>query len=197
MTRLEKWLNFHVVLINSRPLDPSRNRPPILEGDQVLIYKPIEMLGYVSEQLQISESFLRERAETADVCVCYLRDSSLLAYVWLGFDRIPMEASLFVTVQKPYVYSYKAFTHPSHRGKQLQNRLGELNDTWLTARGYKFNIDYIKTHNYASLVADRRYGNKAVAYLAFWKIGDRTLVLHTSGLSSQQMSVIRPSIDSH
>ena len=92
-----------------------------------------------------------------------------------------MEAGLNVRVGREYIYGYKTFTLPSHRGRRLQQAIIYECDRWLTAHGYRYNIDYIRTHNFASIRADRRYGNALVGYAGYVRWLGRTWAFRSTG----------------
>ena len=142
--------------------------------------------------LDLSESFIAQACARGDACFGYLHGRALVAYMWIGMKPMPAEAGLWVHFGDEYSYSYKAFTLPSHRGRHLQECLVHLADPWRTSQGSRYNIGHIDTLNFASIVADRRYGNRAVGYAGYIRWFGRAVAFNSPGAKACGFGFVSP-----
>lgn len=164
MHRLERHVGLHLFVINSRRLDANAAIDTLPEGCSVRVLSQIELSGFCQrEELGLVADSVTQALARGDICFGYVEQGNLVAYTWIGTTPTPMEAGLWVEIGPHYSFGYKALTLPSHRGRHLQECLVHAADRWLTSHGYLYNIDHIRTHNFPSIVADRRYGNRAMA----------------------------------
>lgn len=116
----------------------------------------------------LSVEFLDEALTKGDECYGILDgDGQLAAYDWYARSPTyidPPNLKLFFSDQ--YIYMYKGYTDPRHRGKRLHalGMAGALNH--YKQLGYQGLISYVESNNFSSLKSCRRMG-----YLAFGDIG--------------------------
>ena len=182
MTTLERYAGIHLFVIHSRRLDEDPPVDALPPGDKVCVFEPNDLSRFTQNpQLGLSEEFLRGAQDRGDVCVGYLEGGDLVSYGWLGRSDTPMESGLHIRVGQRYIYGYKTHTLPFHRGRRLLGAVLHECDRWLTANGYRYNIGYIRTHNFASITADRRAGNRVVGYGGYFSGFGKTRSFRSPG----------------
>ena len=108
---------------------------------------------------ELSHAFLDQALAKADQCYGFRRNGVLAAYQWYSTE--PTDTgwrNLAVNFSNDYVYMYKGFTHPDHRG----NRLYPIGVTTALAHylslGYKGILSFVESNNFASLRACYQMG---------------------------------------
>jgi hypothetical protein len=107
----------------------------------------------------LPESFLDEVLSEGDECFGFLAGETLAAYGW--YSRRPTRIDPPDLVLDPgdqYVYMYKGFTHPSHRGQRLHAIGMTLALQHYLRRGFKGLVSYVESNNFSSLNSVRRMG---------------------------------------
>lgn len=193
MRRLQNIVGLHVFAINSRPLDPNAAEDPLPPDESIryLRYADVDAIC-ANPMLGISQQMAASALARGDVCIAYFDRGQLVSYFWCGFTTTPMEAGLSVRVPNGYSYAYKAMTLPSHRGRHLQQKLTRANDRHLCREGYRFNIEYIATHNFAQRVASLRYGNRTVGYAGYVNRRGRIWVCRSPGAKRHGFEMLIP-----
>jgi len=104
-------------------------------------------------------SFLEEALSKDDECYGILAGGALAAYGW--YSRGPTRIDPPDLVLYPghrYVYMYKGFTHPNHRGRRLHAiGMTQALQHYL-ARGFKGFVSYVESNNFNSLHSVIRMG---------------------------------------
>lgn len=67
----------------------------------------------------LPESFVRRALRTADQCFAILQGDTLANYSWYTKATNQFSATLLLDFDRRWVYQYRAFTLPSHRGRRL------------------------------------------------------------------------------
>jgi len=107
----------------------------------------------------LPESFLNEALAEGDECFGLLAGGALAAYGWYSRRPTPIDPpDLVLDPGNHYVYMYKGFTHPTHRGKRLHAIGMTLALQHYQRRGYRGLISYVESNNFSSLNSVRRMG---------------------------------------
>lgn len=114
--------------------------------------------------------FLEEALAKGDRCLAALAEGELVAYSWYSHE--PTEADgLLLCFRPDYVYMYKAFTRPSHRGQRLYESGVRRALAEFLALGYRGLICDVEIYNFASLKALNRLGFRQFGYATLLKAG--------------------------
>jgi len=108
---------------------------------------------------EIPLGFLEDALARGDQCYGFLAGDTLAAYGWYTTKPTPLDVpGLALSFSDQYVYMYKGFTHPLHRGRRL-HAIGMTRalDSYL-ARGMKGLVSYVESNNFASLKSCFRMG---------------------------------------
>jgi hypothetical protein len=110
---------------------------------------------------EMSESFLDEALDNGAECYGILAGEALAAYGW--YSRKPTRIDPPEFVLHPgdrYVYMFKGFTHPEHRGRRLHAvGMTQALQHYLD-RGFKGLVSYVESNNFSSLSSVHRMGYK-------------------------------------
>ena len=107
----------------------------------------------------LPESFLEEALAKGDECYGILDGETLAAYGW--YARTPTRIDppdLVLHPGREYVYMYKGYTHPGHRGRRLHAIGMTLALQEYLARGCKGLVSYVESNNFSSLNSVSRMG---------------------------------------
>jgi hypothetical protein len=108
---------------------------------------------------ELSDEFLREAFARGDECYGFLDGEVLAAYGW--YTRRPTaldRPELVLHFSDRYVYMYKGFTHPAHRGQRLHAVGMTKSLAVFLARGYRGLISCVEATNFSSLRSCYRMG---------------------------------------
>ena len=121
----------------------------------------------VDVKLEMDAEFVETARASGSYCMGVFYDSDLVAYAWRAFGNTPADDGFSLTIQKPNCYGYKSLTLPEHRGLHLQNVKSRLSDQDCMKIGYTHTVNYIDTHNYASILSYARLGNECVGWISW------------------------------
>ena len=146
-----------------------------------------ELLKGFTEQpeYKLPERFLDEAIAKGDQCYGFTtNDGVLAAYQWYSTKPTwvftPTKRGrwngLLANFGEQYVYMYKGFTHPIHRGKGLYPvGVTSALASYLT-RGYKGILSIVESNNFASLKSCYRMGYRDFSKIYVAALFDRYLV---------------------
>jgi acetyltransferase (GNAT) family protein len=131
---------------------------------------------------EMPAAFLDRALANGDECFGLIAGETLAAYGWYARKPTPLDlAGLSLHFDDPYVYMYKGFTHPRHRGRRL-HAIGMTRalEHYL-GRGLKGLVSYVESNNFASLKSCSRMGYVGFGSIYVLRIGGATFVGATSG----------------
>lgn len=164
MSRLGRYTGLRVYRVNLRPL--TRHAPaPNLSGIALRVVGPEEILKAADDaELDMHPDFVRDAQARGDLAFGAFEGDRLVGYTWRTFDSAPHIDGLWVRVDRPYQYSYKAFTRPSHRRRHIHIAVTCLADSCLLERGYVAEVGFVEIINFASLALADFMGRRRIGY---------------------------------
>jgi hypothetical protein len=115
--------------------------------------------------LELDDRFLDEALARGDRCWGLLAGTDLAAYGWYSRKPTDLTDDLRLTFDPAWVYMYKGFTAPAHRGKRLHG-IGMARALMAyVAEGVKGIVSQVEANNFSSLKSTRRLGYKDVGRL--------------------------------
>jgi len=107
----------------------------------------------------LSPEFLDEAFARGDQCYGFMAGDMLAAYGWYAFRPTPIDLlGLVLHFSPPWVYMYKGFTHPEHRGQRL-HAVGMTRALQaFRQRGLPGILSYVEECNFDSLRSCYRMG---------------------------------------
>ena len=154
MTFLERVFGLHLHYVYVSGL---RSRHPVPAADgyvhrQVPLSELLPYAGGDGELGQeLSREFLRQAIDRGDLCVASYFGDELVGFDFSSSQRVPATSQLDHIIPRGFLYSYKSWTHPDHRGRRLG--IYRIEIQW--DQGLHF-IYAIETHNYPSVLRPYR-----------------------------------------
>ncbi len=111
-----------------------------------------DMLPYAERVPDLSREFIVTAFGRGDICVANFHQGELVGFSFSSFSRARVTDQLDALVPDGFRYGYKAWTHPDHRKAKLSRMRGYVRrQAWPGHRQMR-SINYVETHNYASLL---------------------------------------------
>jgi len=110
-------------------------------------------------EFDLSADFLERAFAKGDECYGFLAGGMLAAYGWYSRQPTAIDLpSLVLHFNRQYVYMYKGFTHPEHRGQRLHAvGMSRALQAYL-AQGFRGIVSYVEKTNFDSLRSCYRMG---------------------------------------
>jgi len=89
---------------------------------------------------------------------------------------------LWVKVDPPYHYAYKAFTLPAYRGQRIHIAVSHLSDDYFLERGYTAEVGFSEISNFPSIAAADFLGRRRVGFAGYVKWCGRAVPFRTAGV---------------
>lgn len=180
MSRLKPWLT--LCRVHVRILNPDHDAAPAAEAIRVALATRDELMRAADDpQMGLRGASIDAALARGDICAATFVNDRMVSYVWRSFSTAPHVDGLWVEFERPYRYSYKAFTLPDYRGQHLQDDTVRLTDAMCVERGYPYAIGFVETHNFASLRADTRHGNQHIGWAGYIKLFGRVYPFRSPG----------------
>jgi ribosomal protein S18 acetylase RimI-like enzyme len=145
-----------------------------------------------TQEHELSEEFLREAFARGDECYGFLEGRALAAYGWYAHRPTPLETpGLVLHFQDRYVYMYKGFTHPAHRGQRLHAAGMTKALSILLERGYRGLVSYVEATNFGSLKSVYRMGYADFGTIVVLGLGGRHVTRASAGCAPYGFRVER------
>ncbi len=126
---------------------------------------------------ELSASFLNTALNKGDRCYGFMRGDEIAAYQW--YSNKPTDTDwrgMQATFDSNYVYMYKGFTHPKHRGHRLYpNGVSKVLSEYLS-KGYRGLLSIVESNNFASLKSCHRMGYQDVGKIRVAELFDHCLL---------------------
>lgn len=128
------------------------------------------------------KGFLEEALSKGDACYGILVGDTLAAYGW--YSRGPTRIDPPELVLHPgdrYIYMYKGFTHPGHRGRRLHAIGMSLALQHYVGNGFKGLVSYVESNNFSSLTSVVRMGYEIFGTVCVLRIFGAYRTIATAG----------------
>src|SRR5712691_3161667 len=133
-------------------------------------------------EYELSDEFLREAFARGDECYGFLDDQVLAAYGWYARRPTPLDLpALTLHFSDQYIYMYKGFTHPAHRGQRLHATGMTKALALYLSHGYRGLVSCVEAANFGSLRSCYRMGYADFGTIAILGLGGRCLVCASAG----------------
>jgi len=183
MWSLGKYAGLHIYRVNKRPLGRHPGTPDLPSGISLAIVPPGKLLdAAVDPKLDMEPGFVRAALARGDLAFGAFDGDLLVAYVWRTFTAAPAEDGLWVRVDRPCHYAYKAFTLPSYRGKRIHIAISLLCDKYFMEHDYTAEVGFSEISNYPSIAAAEFLGRRRVGFAGYVKCFGRRISFRTPGL---------------
>jgi hypothetical protein len=142
---------------------------------------------------ELSRDFLDEAFGKGDQCYGFFRDGVLAAYQW--YATTPTQTGwrgLVASFNRDYVYMYKGFTHPEHRGRRLYPAGVTAAFNHYLSKGYKGILSIVESNNFASLNSCYRMGYADFGKVRVVGIFDRCVLRADASCSAYDLRLAMP-----
>ncbi len=110
-------------------------------------------------EYDLPQTFVDQASAKGDQCYALFRGETLGAYQWYSTEATDYgRHGMKVKFSNDYVYMYKAFTHPAHRGKRLYPIGVTAMLAAYSSRRYRGMVCLVDINNFASLSSCYRMG---------------------------------------
>ena len=140
---------------------------------------------------QMSRDFVDEALSKGDQCYGLMHGTALAAYGWYSKRPTTTGPDMRVHFSDDYVYMFKGFTHPEHRGKRLHAIGMTLALQFYLSRGYNGLVSTIESENAESLKSSFRMGYVQFGSIYVLRLFARAIAIPTRGCAAYRFS-LRP-----
>jgi hypothetical protein len=131
---------------------------------------------------QIDPGFLERALGRGDECYGFFAGPNLASYGWYSHQPTEIDADgLALHFDPSYIYMYKGYTHPEHRGHRL-HAIGMTRALQsYISRGFRGIVSYVDWNNFDSLKSCYRMGYKDFGNLYVTRLFGRYFILTGAG----------------
>ena len=194
MLCLRRYAGLHVYRVSLQPFAQRPVAPELPGGITLRLVPPRKLLeAAVEPELELDPHFVRAAAARGDVAFGAFDGDRLVGYVWGTFTTAPDEEGLWVRVDRPCHYAYKAFTLPPYRGKRIHVALSLLCNQHFRERGYTAVVAFNEISNFSIIAVAGLMGRRRIGFAGYVKWFGRAIPFRTPGLKKIGFEFFDPS----
>lgn len=168
VTRAARYSGVHIHTVQACLLTENPQYPAAFSEFTFRQIQPAELLKASEDpELDLSRSFVRAAIDRGDLAFGAFAGNELAGYVWRALGSAPHIEGLWVKVDKPYNYTYKAFVHPNYRGRRISPVLHLFSDVAMIGHNYKYRVGFVAVNNFSSLQACKHMGCETIGYAGY------------------------------
>ena len=135
----------------------------------------------VDDQVKLPAPFIDTSIERGDWCYLFRSGNNIASYGWYASQTCPVLDNVSLHFSSHYVYMFKGFTAPEHRGQRLHayGMAHALEEA--IKNGYKGLVSYIEADNAPSLKSSLRLGYDIFGTCFLFRIFGKSFTLRTPG----------------
>jgi hypothetical protein len=137
------------------------------------IFRPVALKELneltIDSDMDLSQNFIDKSQVRGDICIGAFYDDQLVGYTWRTTKPVEIDGAIWIRFSDTGYYRYKSFVSPKHRRKNLFEYMKAVSERPLLEKGCDKLIACIESHNYASLLASSKSGEKTIGYSAYIK----------------------------
>ena len=180
MRRLQKHLGIEIYSVRIRPLEANPPDPNLPSGFSLRILDRATLLAASEDpELDMFWAFVESALAHGGVAFGAFDGTTLVAYMWRTLSVAPHLDGVWVKVDRPYRYGYKAFTRPKYRGRHINAAVSFFSDAYFLERGYTKDIGLIDVSNLSSLETAKYKGNTSIGFAGYVKWFGRCFTFRT------------------
>ncbi len=188
MLKLNRLFGFRISIVKAQEI--SKSHIEQFEQDGIR-YRPLTPEDFgnqsLNRELDISHSFLNKAFSQGDQCVGALVEDQVVGYLWRTTQAVELSHPLYMEFGDKLYYRYKEFVKPEYRGRGIINQIKKLAESKQIAEGRRYAFGCIETHNYPSLIASKKHGDRTLGYSAF--IYNRFFFINWSSNRAKQFAI--------
>jgi hypothetical protein len=141
-------------------------------GYEARFLSSAELDAYIAQpEYGLTDRFVAREVAMGHECFAIQQDGRLAAYGWYATTPTHFTDDLSVRFDRRWVYMYKGFTHPAHRGRRLHAIGMTLALTLYRARGFRGLVSIVQADNAASLASCARMGYRRFGTIYTLRLG--------------------------
>ena len=158
VNRFTRLRIFRMVILDiSAPVDNQLGR---LGAYRHGLFKPQDLERYADDpDNDLSREFLEYAAAQGDTCYATFEGDKLVSYCWNSQKPTAIEDGLHIEYRPGYIYRYKEYTRPSHRGRRISTFARAESLCVSAVSGVKGYAGYVEADNFVSYRALQRSGH--------------------------------------
>ena len=133
----------------------------------------------------MESGFVRAALARGDVAFGAFDGDQLIAYVWRPFGAAPDADGLWVKVDPPHHYAYKAFTLPAYRASASTSPFRSFPTTI-------FQVGFSEISNFPGIAAADFLGRRRVGFAGYVKWFGRAVPFRTAGVKRIGFELFEP-----
>lgn len=170
LRRINQYLGIHIHVVRKAEMRANPKYPSISGNISLRRISPDELRELATNPaLQLSREFVNSAIDRGDLAFGAFDGPKLVSYLWRTETRAPHEDDICVRVNRPYCYSYNAFTLPGYRGQKISPAVHLLSDSEMFKRGFTHRTGFISLANSASLAMGPHIGSVIIGYAGYVK----------------------------
>lgn len=142
-------------------------------------------------ELGMSQQFVRDALARGDRCYAINAGEALVSYGWYSNRPTHIDNGLMLAFDPLYVYMYKGFTHPGHRGRRLHAVGMTRALAAVVEQGFCGLVSFVERTNCASLKSVHRMGYRDVVKYAVLAVRDSHRIMRIGGRGKPEVTVRR------
>ena len=180
LRRLEPRLNFRSYIILRQALSYGLESMEMPQGLTIREALAADLEQAIKRpELGISGDFLTTAQKHGARCFAAFDKQEMVAYTWRTSSMAPHEY-VGVSIASPYVYAFKGWTLPSHKGLRLNAIVNRKANEVYRNEGFTHFLTFTSPYNQASLNAMKpEYGYERIGYAAYGMILGKYWSLYT------------------
>jgi hypothetical protein len=170
LSKILRYAGLQIYQMHARLLAGRGSAPAPAAGLALRVLQPEELMKAAADpELDLSADFVRGALARGDLAFGAFDGERLVGYTWRTFTAAPAFDGLWISVDRPYQYSYKGFTRRSHRGRHVHVAVTSLADSHLLARGYTAEVGIADITNLVGVATARGMGRRRIGYVGCLK----------------------------
>jgi hypothetical protein len=177
--RLERLLGLWVYRVNVRSL-AHLPHGPLPKGVTVRVLNETQLIYHARDpRYCLATRFIRRAMSRGDLAYGAFEEGKLVGYTWRSASAAPFFSGLWIKVPSPFVYAYKSYTLPSHRGRGMYGAFTSFTDRQSRAIGHPMVLTLIDIANIPSLRASAHVGSRKAGYAGYLRLFGRCFTFRT------------------
>jgi hypothetical protein len=159
--------------------DPTMFEAPGYQG-RFVEPEALEPMAH-ARQHELDPGFLEETVRRGDRCYAMFEGDELAAYGWYAKQPTPIDEHFRLHFDKDYIYMFKGYTVPAHRGKRLHAVAMSRALRAFAEEGRRGLVSYVASNNFASLKSTARMGYRQFGDVYLVQAAGRSFTFATPG----------------
>jgi len=168
MLKIKQLLGLRFSIVYSKELDHSNVKSFYDNG---YTFRPVKEEDFEKIPdllaLDLTQAFLDKVKLRKDKCAGAFFQEKLIGYTWSTTEAVEINNGVYLSFNDNCYYGYKNFVLPEHRGKGIIQKIKKISINSKEGDNRTKTFSCIESHNYPSLNASKKEGNKKQGFSLF------------------------------